>query len=280
MNTKTFLASQQEINEIKKKYALFSKKSNNPYVVFWAKNNNTTITIYNSNKVVIQSKDVLEPVITNKQKSDISEQFIIGSDEVGCGDIFGPIVCAAVVIKNISEYQQLKNLNIQDSKKLREQKIISLAQEIISKKLCEFSVYSLNNNLYNQLILSNNQNQLKMFVHIQSRSKIKSDLKWVLDQFSTPKSLELYQKNLFKNNLISQQFSYFSTTKAESKYLAVATSSIIARYYFLRKMHVLSQNANETLLLGASNKTLFQYQKLKSKIDMENYAKLNFKSLK
>ena len=67
---------------------------------------------------------------TNHLPKNISQLSIIGSDEVGTGDYFGPItVCATYV--NSDQIGLLKELGVQDSKNLNDDKISAIAKQII-----------------------------------------------------------------------------------------------------------------------------------------------------
>lgn len=276
MNTKSFLETEKNIKKYITKYKEFEKISKNPYIRFFAKTKDLTISIYTTNKIVIQSKQEIEN-IKNQNKENTYLQFGLGSDEVGCGDIFGPVVTCCVLINEKTKINELLKLNIKDSKKLKKEEIIKISQTIIKNNLVEFSVYILNNIEYNQLILKLNQNELKMFTHLKTRSKFENNLNWIIDEFSTPKSLNSYQEKLIKMNLINRKFCFFSQTKAEKSYLNVAIASILARYYFLRKIYVLNQELNQNLKLGASLEAKKQFKFLKKEHNMKKYAKLNFK---
>lgn len=66
-------------------------------------------------------------------KPDRSGIAHIGSDESGKGDYFGPLVIAAIYINPETE-QQLRALNVRDSKLLSDNIVLSLADEI--KTIC------------------------------------------------------------------------------------------------------------------------------------------------
>ena len=131
-----------------------------PYAVFQAEEGGTIITLYESNKVMFQgiSADIdanmwrdieahlnngklpEESKIKEKEKKDEKELYeerkkyyyinSIGSDEVGTGDYFGPIVVtASYVCKDDIEF--LEELGVRDSKKLTDQKIMEIVPKII-----------------------------------------------------------------------------------------------------------------------------------------------------
>ena len=118
-----------------------------PYAIFQAQEMDTIITMYNSGKVMFQgtSADIdanmwTELTETNKDKNENSEQYdkymtcsSIGSDEVGTGDYFGPIVVTASYV-NKKDIPYLKELKVADSKKLTDDQIRIIAPKIIKNK--------------------------------------------------------------------------------------------------------------------------------------------------
>ncbi|MBV6545621.1 DUF3378 domain-containing protein, partial [Ursidibacter maritimus] len=103
---------------------------------------NTVINIYSSGKVMFQGKNadqLASQLLPDKQSTTgkhtssntTSIQYnrfhCIGSDEAGSGDYFGPLtVCAAYVSQ--SHIKILKELGVDDSKKLSDTKIVDLAE--------------------------------------------------------------------------------------------------------------------------------------------------------
>ena len=123
-----------------------------PYVVFQAQDEDTVITMYESGKVMFQgvSADVDSTMWkeidgqTNESKetqSKSQEKYhncsSIGSDEVGTGDYFGPIVVTASFVKK-SDVEFLEKLEIRDSKKINDETILKIAPEIA--KLIQYNI--------------------------------------------------------------------------------------------------------------------------------------------
>ena len=91
----------------------------------------------------------------------------IGSDEVGTGDYFGPIVVTAAFVKK-SDIEFLKNLGCTDSKKLTDEKILKIAPEITKK--IKYKSIILNNSEYNQKYgVGYNINKLNSFAGKNSK---------------------------------------------------------------------------------------------------------------
>jgi len=185
------------------------------------------ITLYKSKKAVFQGKDV------SAYQEIYQSKFIehSGSDEVGTGDYFGPVVVAACFI-NQDTYQKIKHLGIQDSKQLDDILIRKIAPQLMDA--CSYSVLIVDNTKYNQIHKQYNLNAIKALLHNQAYKHLEKKIKQlpelnVVDQF-TPENLYY---NYLKNEKDVIKTLHFET-KAESKYLAVACASVIARYTFLQ----------------------------------------------
>lgn len=272
-----------------------------PYAVFQAKDGDTVVTLYESGKVVFQGKDAdlssdfwiaTEKInsgtaqTTNsndKKKEEKHEKILpirinsIGSDEVGTGDYFGPIVVtSSYVAKENIDF--LLDLKVKDSKKLTDKEILKIVPEIIKK--IPYKTYILNNKNYNQNYKNYNMNQMKAILHNKVLYEIKQNNYpydyIVVDQFEPPKSYYNHIKNSSK-----QVTDIFFLTKAEDQCLSVACSSLISRYIFLKEMDKLSKELNLTLPKGANPKVDEIGKIIVEKFGKEkltNIAKLNFKN--
>ncbi|MEH7523341.1 DUF3378 domain-containing protein, partial [Bacillus sp. JJ1503] len=136
-----------EIAEMKIYYDRFLSGKNPPGSIFAAKTPSCAITAYKSGKVLFQGSGSEEesakwgkpakPSSSAKKESsqlnhlpkNISSLSVIGSDEVGTGDYFGPITVVAAYV-NRDQIPLLKELGVKDSKDLNDEKIVSIAKEI------------------------------------------------------------------------------------------------------------------------------------------------------
>ncbi|MGO4076176.1 ribonuclease HIII, partial [Staphylococcus aureus] len=77
------------------------------------------------------TKSQKSPAVTKySPPPGIASMSVIGSDEVGTGDYFGPItVCAAYV--DASQLALMKELGVKDSKGLKDPQIINIAKDLI-----------------------------------------------------------------------------------------------------------------------------------------------------
>lgn len=262
-----------------------------PYVIFQAKDGDTTVTMYESGKVMFQgvSADVdammwqemdgqkPEEVI-EKEKKDAKLYNIssVGSDEVGTGDYFGPIVVSAAYVSK-ADIPKLEKLGLKDSKKIRDEQIRKIAPKLI--KIVKYRSMIINNTEYNKLQETNNMNKLKAVLHnkvlyqLISEEKPKYDA-IIVDEFAKETR---YYEYIKESNYIQRGISFVQ--KAEDKNLAVAAASIISRYIFLREFDKLSDSLALPLPKGAGpqvDKIGEELVEKYGKDKLKEVAKLNF----
>ena len=271
-----------------------------PYSVFQVKDIDCVTTLYESGKVMFQGigadieasywieeerikNNRLIDITTGKDKKEVKDNFIlnmdtIGSDEVGTGDFFGPIVVTATYVSK-ENINFLTELGVRDSKKITDDKIKKIAPEIIKK--IPYTTFILTNEMYNKNWNNDlNMNKIKAILHnkvlYSMTNKEPSCKKVIVDQFVYPKKYYEYLKDT-PNKVTNITF----MTKAEDKVLSVAAASIISRYVFLKEMAKLSQELNLEIPKGAGTNVdevglkivkEYGFQKLKE------IAKLNFKN--
>lgn len=272
-----------------------------PYSIFQVKDFDCVTTLYESGKVMFQgigadieaSYWIEEERIKNgriidangkeKNKKDEEKKVFlnmstIGSDEVGTGDFFGPIVVTATFVSK-EDIQFLTDLGVRDSKKIDDIKIKKIAPEIIKK--IPYSTFILNNTAYNKNWSEDlNMNKIKAILHNKVLYTLKSKgypyEKIVVDQFVYPKK---YYEHIGKAPDKVTDITFM--TKAEDKCLSVAAASIISRYIFLKEMKKLSEDLNIAIPKGAGpivDETGIEIVKRYGFDKLKDIAKLNFKN--
>ena len=203
----------------------------------------------------------------------------IGSDEVGTGDFFGPIVVTAAYAKK-EDISFLDELGVKDSKKLTDDKIKKIMPELL--KRIPYVTFTLSNIDYNTWQEKGyNMNQIKAILHnkvlYQMKQKGYEYDKIVVDQFVYPKKyFEHIQDATEKVTNIT------FTTKAESKCASVAAASCISRYIFLMKMDEISKDLGMALPKGANEIVDVVGKEIIQKFGeykLREIAKLNFKNV-
>lgn len=273
-----------------------------PYAIFQAQDGDTVVTLYESGKAVFQGHDAdlssdfwiaTEKINSGEAKTTDSREKkekektakilplrinSIGSDEVGTGDYFGPIVVTASYVSK-ENIDFLLELKVKDSKKLTDEQILKIVPQIIKK--IPYQTFILKNEEYNNHKNNNiNMNQMKAILHNKVLYELKQkNLKYdyiVVDQFEPPKS---YYNHISKSTRRVQDI--FFLTKAEDQCLSVACSSLISRYIFLKEMDKLSNELGITLPKGANPQVDAVGKKIVAKYGQEKLkqvAKLNFKN--
>ena len=265
-----------------------------PYVVFQAQEEDTVITLYESGKCMFQgtSADVdaamWGTILDNtkekqeeKKKADAKYYNCnaVGSDEVGTGDYFGPIVVTACYVAK-EDIPFLEKLGVGDSKKIDDNKILKIAPEI-AKKIKYRSVI-LSNKEYNEKYTRDvNMNKIKAIMHnrvlYQLMQEEKPNIDYIIvDEFA--REARYYE---YLNSISNVQKNITFMTKAEDKNLAVACGSIISRYLFLKEFDKLCDSIHIPLPKGAGKDVDTIGEEVVEKYGKEKLmeiAKYNFKN--
>lgn len=270
-----------------------------PYAVFQADTGDTIVTLYESGKAMFQGvsadieagmwesirkdkdnidyfMDTKDTKIKKEDQVDIpSDIASVGSDEVGTGDYYGPIVVTASFVSkdNISF---LTELGVRDSKKLSDEQILKIVPKIIKK--IPYKTIMLSNKEYNDNYGKNmNMNKIKAVLHNKVLTEMVKDNDYdyiVVDQFEPEKSYYNHLSDV-PNPLKGITF----ITKAEDKCLSVAVSSLISRYIFIKEMDKLGDKYGIFLPKGANYYVEDVGIKLVNKYGekiLHDIAKLNF----
>ena len=285
-------------DEIKKKMIEYYKDKVRdkkiPYVVFQAQEEDTVITMYESGKVMFQgvSADVdaamwgtaLENTKEKQaeRKKENAKYYncrAVGSDEVGTGDYFGPIVVTATFVSK-EDIPFLENLGVGDSKKIDDSKILKIAPEIAKK--IKYKSVILSNREYNENYTKDiNMNKIKAILHNRVLYQLVNEVRpkydyIIVDEFAREARYYDYIKD---QKVIQRNITFM--TKAEDKNMAVACGSIISRYIFLKEFDKLCDSIHIPLPKGAGKDVDSIGEEVVEKYGEEklkDIAKLNFKN--
>lgn len=270
-----------------------------PYAVFQADTGDTIVTLYESGKAMFQgvSADIeagmWESIRKDKENIDYfmdtkdtkvkkeeqveipSDIASVGSDEVGTGDYYGPIVVTASFVSK-DNIPFLTELGVRDSKKLSDEQILKIVPKIIKK--IPYKTIMLSNKEYNDNYGKDmNMNKIKAVLHNKVLTEMVKDNDYdyiVVDQFEPEKSYYNHLSDV-PNPLKGITF----ITKAEDKCLSVAVSSLISRYIFIKEMDKLGDKYGIFLPKGANYYVEDVGIKLVNKYGekiLHDIAKLNF----
>lgn len=270
----TLKVSENTMDKMKKYFEEKKREKTPPYAVFQADEADTVVTLYQTGKALFQgiSADIdanmwseveknlnpdkkIQIKTVNDKKKPKNNSFVyfhntIGSDEVGTGDYFGPIVVTASYVKK-EDIPFLENLKVKDSKKMTDEDILKITPQII--KRIPYYTMILSNKEYNEKHEKVNLNAMKAILHNKALleiSKKYNDYDYiVVDQFAEK---PIYYHYLKEVPNVQKNITFI--TKAEDQCLSVACSAIISRYVFLKQFDKMSKELGFTLPKGAGEK--------------------------
>lgn len=260
----------EEVAKVQSYYASQKVERKAPGVVFAAKLADTAITVYKSGKVMFQgagaaresarfgNEQTTQKKVSAAKGDTLPENFaklsVIGSDETGTGDYFGPVTVAAVYVP-VDKIELVKELGVKDSKQLTDDYMRKIAPDLM--KVCMHSILTLRNDKYNALQAKGySQGKIKAMMHNQALKHVLHKILperpdyILIDQFA---ERGIYYNHIKNEKEIVRENVLFST-KAENLHVAVATASILARYAFLKEMDRLAATVGFPLQKGAGRK--------------------------
>ena len=279
----TLTPSENEIQAFLEHYQSSLAPSKNPYIRYFLRLPQATISIYTSGKVLLQGEGAEKyasffgyQVVEQTSGQNLP---LIGTDEVGNGSYFGGLAVVASFVTP-DQHAFLRKLGVGDSKTLTDQKIRQIAP--ILKERIQHQALLLSPSKYNEVIGDRyNAVSVKVALHNQAiyllLQKGLQPEKIVIDAFTSAKNYDKYlaqEANRFSNPISLEE-------KAEGKYLAVAVSSIIARDLFLENLENLGRELGYQLPSGAgtaSDKVASQILQAYGMQGLNFCAKLHFKN--
>ena len=279
----TLTPSEKEIQAFLEHYQTSLAPSKNPYIRYFLRLPQATVSIYTSGKVLLQGEGAEKyasffgyQVVEQTSGQNLP---LIGTDEVGNGSYFGGLAVVASFVTP-DQHDFLRKLGVGDSKTLTDQKIRQLAP--ILKEKIQHQALLLSPSKYNEVIGDRyNAVSVKVALHNQAiyllLQKGVQPEKIVIDAFTSAKNYDKYlaqEANRFSNPISLEE-------KAEGKYLAVAVSSIIARDLFLENLENLGRELGYQLPSGAgtaSDKVASQILQAYGIQGLNFCAKLHFKN--
>lgn len=279
----TLTPSEKEIQAFLEHYQTSLAPSKNPYIRYFLRLPQATVSIYTSGKVLLQGEGAEKyasffgyQVVEETSGQNLP---LIGTDEVGNGSYFGGLAVVASFVTP-DQHDFLRKLGVGDSKTLTDQKIRQIAP--ILKEKIQYQALLLSPSKYNEVIGDRyNAVSVKVALHNQAiyllLQKGLQPEKIVIDAFTSAKNYDKYlaqEANRFSNPISLEE-------KAEGKYLAVAVSSIIARDLFLENLENLGRELGYQLPSGAgtaSDKVASQILQAYGMQGLNFCAKLHFKN--
>ncbi|MBK7642642.1 MAG: ribonuclease HIII [Planctomycetes bacterium] len=259
-----------------------------PHALFSVKGAGVVATLYASGKLVVQGENperfveqwveggVRQPAKQAPRESPASKSTpsgvaLVGSDECGKGDYFGPLVVCAVRLEP-AQTEELRRSEVRDSKTLSDEACRRLGAALRSRY--EHAIEALEPPDYNSIYKRPGQlNQMLADLHARAIRRLAHPGDHALvDKFA--------DERLIASRLADLDLHLEQRVRAESE-PAVAAASVIAREHFLEAMKRLSDEAGVTLAKGAGDPTdraAREYVRLHGFGGLSKVAKLHFKN--
>jgi ribonuclease HIII len=202
---------------------------------------------------------------------------LIGIDEAGKGDYFGPLVIAACYSDEKID-MEFGKIGLRESKNISDYRAFILEKQI--RKLSPFEIVVIGPEKYNQLHTKmRNLNRLLAWGHARALENLlaKSNPREVVaDQFG--------DKRLIENALMKKGRNVTLTQKHKAESVpAVAAASVLARAEFLKRLKKLSDEYGINLHKGAGppvDEAGKRFIEKYGKRELEKVAKIHFKNSK
>ena len=278
MSVHTITMSPQQISALEEQLQGCEKRKTPPYARYQYRLSDCVITAYESGKVVFQGEgaDLYAAPFAQARPKAAAGFPQAGSDEVGTGDYFGPVVvCAALV--TAEDLPLLQQLGVTDSKLLSDDAIRACAPKLTTA--LRYSVLILDDDTYNRVHEHDNMVAIKCKLHNQAYVHLQRKAgglpgSIIIDQFVQEKS---YYRYLRDQPQVIRGIHF--ETKAESRYPAVAAASVIARYAFLKACDQMAQRYAFTFPKGAGaavDQAIRQFVQAHGQEALAHVAKLHF----
>lgn len=171
---------------------------------------------------------------------------VIGVDESGKGDFFGPLVIASFLATD-NDREKLEDLGVRDGKKISENRLLDIDERI--KYFYPHNIVVIDPEIYNKRYKKiKNLNKLLAEGHAEAITSVleeNSADKIIVDQFGKPELIE--------NALCSKgcKIELHQRFRGE-EIIQVAAASILARAAFIREMDKLSKLYDTKIPRGAA----------------------------
>lgn len=262
-----------------------------PHTRFSARGEGVVATLYTSGKLVVQGREAevfvarfldglgqrkkgaAQPSSTFEEVPGLGKSPLIGSDEAGKGDYFGPLVTVACRAEP-GEREELIQAGVADSKTLSDGRVHRLSAALRTR--FRFAIEVLDPPAYNQeYVLTPNVNTVLAHMHGRAIRSLAHDGDMALvDRFANEELLVKELKGL--------KLDLFQFPRAEREPV-VAAASIVARAVFLEKLGELSDEFAIDLRKGAGAPTDTsgrRFLALHGPDKLPQVAKVHFKNTK
>lgn len=255
-----------------------------PHAIFSVKGEGVVATLYTSGKFVIQGEDPAlfaeryagaaketAKATAKRARSESTDRAMVGSDECGKGDYFGPLVVVGVRLE-VEQGPKLRAGGVRDSKELSDEAALRMGAALRSQ--FPHAIARLDPPQYNATWRRPGQlNEMLADLHAEVIRKLAlPGIHVLVDQFADAR--------LVQSRVAGLDIHLEQRTRAESE-PAVAAASIIAREEYLSALKALSEEFGVDLHKGAgapTDRSAERFVLLHGREALGQVAKLHFKN--
>jgi len=197
------------------------------------------VQIYSTGSITVGGKEreKLEEKVGRAISEEIERELpVIGCDEAGKGELFGPLVVACVYADEKC-YKELLKLGLKDSKKLKPQKIEELAEKIRQACKGKGRIRVLMPKEYNRLYEKfKNQNRLLEDIYLSTLEKL-------IEKWGAPKRIAVDKFSPKIEKILRERFPNvkFEVETGGENEPAVAAAAIVAKAERLKRLKELGR---------------------------------------
>ena len=252
-----------------------------PHALFSVKGEGVVATLYASGKLVVQGAapelfverwiGAVPAPARPGGFEDLEGEALIGSDETGKGDYFGPLVVAAVRLEP-DEAGALRGGEIRDSKLLTDDVALRLGAALRAR--FPHAIARLDPPRYNEIYQRKGQlNAILADLHVEAITKLaRPGIRVLVDKFA--------DASLLEKRLAGRDVRLVQRVRAEGA-TAVAAASIVAREQFLLALAALSDEVGVDLHKGAGDpvdRSAARFVEIHGLAALPRVAKVHFKN--
>ncbi len=277
MTNTSLMLNDHEINELEtliNENKLKRIPVTNNYESLRVKDGNISLILYKTGKLVYTGNDTSRKLLNKILEREEDYDYILGSDETGKGEWYGPLVVVATALTS-EEIIELRLLGVKDSKSIKKPQIIKLAVKMMEMDFTWQSIIlkpRSYNNLYNQFqVEGKSLNDIMAWAHSKVIQETLALLKYrnakvVIDKFD-------YKKTDYRLKSIDQTgLKIIQMTGGESE-IPVAAASIIAKYLFEKTVDELDEKYNVNLRIVKPENVKPELLRETAKIHFKNVQK-------
>lgn len=219
----------------------------NPYELWRLKLKGSTFVYYTSGKLYSTQSEEAEEIwkeidLLVEDNFDLSKDYVLGFDEVGKGEVFGPIITCGVLIKRDYISQIPSELKTPDTKKSHDFEYWTRILSIINRYISDVFFYAIDL-IQPREIDCFNINQLldlsytKLIKRLMEGLPLGVEARVVIDDYGVGEGLKKFLEKESKES----NFEYIFAIDSEDKFLEVKLASLIAKAHRERILKFLQE---------------------------------------